>query len=617
MVALASAAPSSPPLSPARVLQLKKNKDNGRQVDHENEIKDKVAGRTLPALMLGFASVVILCSLGQLVRDRCILRSQNRYHDCKDDGGLQVDDETDEHSPNRYYAREIAIRMKRKVHQSPSSTASGTITQQSKGTSAKSDQQATIHRSNSAPEVRQKTRSESHSLSSLHRLPHILPPLPLDLCEIGAQEDDDDDDDLSPFQDSLSRVSTLTCSLAGESIAFGGGELCVDGPRTFFNDCCFGGDITNNIKELSDRHRVGMTDGGISKLLAKAKDEERRAQEPAAYSSAPTSVACAECTDDDDHTLRNNHSENGSFLSMIAERPNESAIDDDSSLHGVAEASPSTTGPCNDGHTDNSITSLGTRSKESQLIGESCLKGQNDDWTPQKLICKPSPSLRSLEFSPDGPEDDFVGRDIAIIGKLLFGNMGEDESSDADSDSSTEFEEGSDGNLFPSEDIDLIPSDEFKRDIFFVPVSKHLEEIESDGDTIERALDVLGLRIADASCGATHPIVYIVKDNSPLRGRIFEGDFILKVNGKRTRGFSASDVVNVLLKNIKADDDSSCGSEEGCGEVERNKEGSCPLLYQMIHLTILSSRDEPDTDTDDCLDDDSFDTGIPASAVEV
>ena len=90
-------------------------------------------------------------------------------------------------------------------------------------------------------------------------------------------------------------------------------------------------------------------------------------------------------------------------------------------------------------------------------------------------------------------------------------------------------------------------------------------------------------------------------DSSPLAGRIFAGDYILKVNGVHTTGWSG-DEVETLLTN-------------GNNKIDKNGE-ACELIYQMIKLTIMSSHPDDASSIDTVENNTVKDTGLPDTVVE-
>ena len=126
-------------------------------------------------------------------------------------------------------------------------------------------------------------------------------------------------------------------------------------------------------------------------------------------------------------------------------------------------------------------------------------------------------------------------------------------------------------------------SEDFIRDIYFVPVPS-----SASGTTLG-CISLLGLKLGDASCSMTHPQVLTVEPTSPLYERIFQGDFILGINGADTAGLSVSEVVDLLKSSFDQNDEKtrfikftvmSSNAEEwsGSGDTEKSSRGSNSLL---------------------------------------
>ena len=160
-----------------------------------------------------------------------------------------------------------------------------------------------------------------------------------------------------------------------------------------------------------------------------------------------------------------------------------------------------------------------------------------------------------------------------------------------------------------------MPTEEFIREIFFVPVSSHFfDKTRSRESLLDGEVPVLGIQLSDASCAVTYPCIKQVWHNSPLVGRFFEGDFILKLNGTDMTGLTTSEVVEHLLATGKQDDEESSRDDK-----EEGGEGR--LMYQMIKLTVMSAHADDgsafdDNDTYDEEDDD-IDFGLAHTGVEL
>ena len=122
---------------------------------------------------------------------------------------------------------------------------------------------------------------------------------------------------------------------------------------------------------------------------------------------------------------------------------------------------------------------------------------------------------------------------------------------------------------------------DFIRDIFYVPTSSTVENTKG-----------LNLHVASASCPVTHPMVTFVGNKSPLAGRLFVGDFVLRINETEAGGMKAEEVLRFLAgTRPNSDEDKS--------------------VARMVKLTVMSSQaDGSDTDN-------SIDLGISTTAAEV
>lgn len=128
--------------------------------------------------------------------------------------------------------------------------------------------------------------------------------------------------------------------------------------------------------------------------------------------------------------------------------------------------------------------------------------------------------------------------------------------------------------------------EDFIRDIFYVPTT-------STAGTKDISLQFIG-----ASCPVTHPMITFVGDESPLVGRVFVGDFILRINEQEAGGMSSDDVLKFLVRSPR--------NEEGHVAM-----GSKAVSVKMIKLTVMSSHaDGSDTEA-------SVDIGRANSATEV
>jgi len=100
----------------------------------------------------------------------------------------------------------------------------------------------------------------------------------------------------------------------------------------------------------------------------------------------------------------------------------------------------------------------------------------------------------------------------------------------------------------------------------------------------------LGLHLSNATCPVTHPTVEHVNETSPLLGRVFHGDFVLRVNGIETAGLTADQV----LKQFQ-------------GAAHDAKE---QVTSRMVKLTIMSSRPDGASDSEETVDLDLCDSAM-------
>ena len=142
------------------------------------------------------------------------------------------------------------------------------------------------------------------------------------------------------------------------------------------------------------------------------------------------------------------------------------------------------------------------------------------------------------------------------------------------------------------------------------PTSKHDKEvISAESVGVEGTVDVLGLKLFNASCHETHPSVAEVLPGSPLVGRIFEGDFILKLNGSDTIGYTSKELEQLLENKV-------CSLHTKHIENDTDSSNTPPTFYQLILLTIMSSRcDEFEEDTSSGTD--NFDVSLLDGGIEV
>lgn len=128
-------------------------------------------------------------------------------------------------------------------------------------------------------------------------------------------------------------------------------------------------------------------------------------------------------------------------------------------------------------------------------------------------------------------------------------------------------------------EIDDSITQEYVRSIFFVPVCGTAGSAHA-----------LGIELEGTSSSTNHPSVKSIHGESPLRGRVFEGDVVLAVNNKDATGLGGKEVSRLATDGSK--------------------------LSDVIKLTVISNK--PDgSDTGSDTDQASIDTGIESTAIEV
>jgi hypothetical protein len=640
------------------------------QTDDEREepaTVDTVTTHTLPAVMLGIASIIIMCSLvlyASDMRDRCRherILCQRRSEQEEDQ------EERPEHDH-------------KKCNECMGTSATSAISQSH---CSRNDTNACVCRTISLREMVLVDRSFDR--------PSISP-------ELGSIPP------LNPYQETISLVSTLTSSLV-ESGGMSFGACLEERLANMCTDHVVGRTWGADITELSDMHRVPQGKE-LSKLLTPERkemkalaikadgggdDDKENRMEVASVSEAQTNVDGTYISEDgEDNARENGTTSSCSSLTdgfMSQDHNDDDDDDDDDDVH--------------DDDDDDSTEDA------SQLHGETCLK--DDDVAPRTRTTKLS--MLSLEFSPDRLDDDDYEehRDI-LSSKVLFpDNIDNDngprlllaplspseleervgpedpfvESPCAgaavnyvmdfqlveylgDPNDTTDIEQCNCDGEEPQErpchtisfssmdDIEPIPIEEYIRDVFFVPVinssssscSKSSSEEHSmtqrDDASWGKIVKSLGLELLDASCAATHPVVSNVSAKSPLRGRVFAGDFIRRVNDTETLGFSSKEIAQLLVQGNKKkrqlqEDDAekeqgSSGESTNAKEEEDQKENledgsdeNRPHNH-MVKLTVISSHASVATDCeeDDEVEDDSsnqvgpeLDMGLADTAFEI
>jgi hypothetical protein len=225
-----------------------------------------------------------------------------------------------------------------------------------------------------------------------------------------------------------------------------------------------------------------------------------------------------------------------------------------------------------------------------QLAGETVLKNEEATLNKKNIV----PSV-SLEFSDDTPSDE--ERD-AFDGSHLGANMDVRESPTQHTQlehlitSIPIMDPAGRRPLSSVHDMQAVPILDYIRDIYFV--------VGTATSTPQNGVD-FGLDLLDATCPVTHPSVVAVHAKSPLRGRIFTGDFVLHVNDTDVAGQSAVHVANLLQCNNGDTQDDVAGVK----------------TKTVMKLTIMSSNVDGASDTDGASDADGQASLDLDSAVEV
>jgi hypothetical protein len=229
-----------------------------------------------------------------------------------------------------------------------------------------------------------------------------------------------------------------------------------------------------------------------------------------------------------------------------------------------------------------------------QLAGETVLKNEEATLNKKNIV----PSV-SLEFSDDTPSDE--ERD-AFDGSHLGANMDVRESPTQHTQlehlitSIPIMDPAGRHPLSPVHDMQAVPIQDYIRDIYFVVGTA----TSTPQNGVDFGLD-FGLDLLDATCPVTHPSVVAVHAKSPLRGRIFLGDFVLHVNDTDVAGQSAVHVANLL----------QCNNGDTRDDVAGVK------TKTVMKLTIMSSNVDGASDTDGASDADGQASLDLDSAVEV
>jgi hypothetical protein len=153
-----------------------------------------------------------------------------------------------------------------------------------------------------------------------------------------------------------------------------------------------------------------------------------------------------------------------------------------------------------------------------------------------------------------------------------------------------------------NDDGDDDDQDSYIRDIYFVPVAANT------------VVD-LGIQLHDASCTSTHPLIASVQENSPLAGRLFEGDILLAVNNVETTGLCGALVSKSFSENAVVQQETPGDNDDELSPTS-SSQGA-----QVVKLTVMSSIHDSDDDSDSSSSSTtmprSIDTGRSETAVEV
>lgn len=100
------------------------------------------------------------------------------------------------------------------------------------------------------------------------------------------------------------------------------------------------------------------------------------------------------------------------------------------------------------------------------------------------------------------------------------------------------------GRFPPSKRPDDENQSAFIRDIVFLPLKQHESQSISVSD--------LGFELEDAQQSLSNPSVCSVANNSPLKGSIFEGDFVLAINSADTSGLSSANAFQLVADSLQS-----------------------------------------------------------------
>lgn len=201
-----------------------------------------------------------------------------------------------------------------------------------------------------------------------------------------------------------------------------------------------------------------------------------------------------------------------------------------------------------------------------------------DDLGANEEKCKTYQTTQ-IENIPLEEREDLHSLDLQKTGELSSlddrsRNNGEDERDTVVPTRAEELDEKrmefKDATMVDSSPFEL---QEYIRDVYFIPNQANpVNENERSPSK-----QVLGLHLSDAMDAESYPRIIALTDNSPLKGRVFEGDYITAMNDKDTNGMSAETLLGIA--------DSSC---ERVGNAN---------IAKMTKLTVMSSKADGDEDS--------------------
>jgi hypothetical protein len=487
------------------------------------------------------------------------------------------------------------------------------------------------------------------SSSEYHPNNHRCPPFPMLMPPIMDENNDQPEfvEDIS-----ISPVSTMTASLAPLDLESTATNSCLHLADSDDDD--LDASLKNNITELSDAHRVSQ-DMDLASLVDLSRIQTTRMTSTTNPSHHQSIMTFEEMNDEDAYNKSMMIAKDVDYMSNDEDESGwTSSRSDSSSEMSIATYLKSVHSSKSRG-SSSSVGSNGTSSSSTdsqELLGERCLE---DTSTPQKsegiddtsLERSPDtpyedeyeiPALKkdlaqkleqlsntSLdESSPDVPrvEEGVTRNELAQLEQLYGTALGSspdksrvqedtrneleqmkqlyDISLDSSLDT-TGVEESTRNELAQLEQLynkmdlpfqeytcktqdetsDEESAQDYVRNIYFVPVAATRVD--------------LGIKLEDASCPLSYPSVKVVRDESPLGDRIFVGDLILAVNNEEAVGLGALDVANKFL---------------------REQEDDGPEPAEVVKLTVMSAQSDG-SDSDSAISQASVDTGRAETAVEV